>query len=82
MPPKQAESERDGVINPKNYNFNKFKYGNFLCSQNATSQPKSTVELGYMCQRKLSGAPTVTLSKYLKYRNIIYLDIYTILNQI
>ena len=22
--PKQAEAERDGVINPKNYNFNQF----------------------------------------------------------
>ena len=27
--PKQAEAKRDGVINPKNYNFNPFKTVNF-----------------------------------------------------
>ena len=35
-------------------------------SQNATNQPKSTVELGFMCPRGLqnvSGPPTVTLNK-------------------
>ena len=37
----QAEAKRDGVINPKNYNFNQFWYGKFRCSQNATNQPKS-----------------------------------------
>ena len=30
---------------------------------NATNQPKSTVELGYMCHRGLSGPPAVTLIK-------------------
>ena len=30
---------------------------------NATNQPKSTVELGYMCTRELSGPPAVTLTK-------------------
>ena len=30
---------------------------------NATNQPKSTVELGYMCPRGLSGPPAVTLAK-------------------
>ena len=30
---------------------------------NATNQPKSTVELGYMCPRGLSGPPEVTLTK-------------------
>ena len=35
---------------------------------NATNQPKSTVELGYMCPRGLSGPPAVTLTKKLKYK--------------
>ena len=60
---KQAEAKRDGVINPQKYNFNEFWYGKFWCSQNATNQPKSTVELGYMCPRGLSGPPAVTLTK-------------------
>ena len=30
---------------------------------NATDQPKSTVELGYMCPRGLSGPPAVTLTQ-------------------
>ena len=33
---------------------------------NATNQPKSTVELGYMCPRGLSGPPAVTLTKSLE----------------
>ena len=61
--PNQTEAKRDGVINPQNYNSNKFHYGKFLCSQNATNQPKSTVELGYMCPRGLNGPPAVTLTK-------------------
>ena len=35
---------------------------------NATNQPKSTVELGYMCPRGLSGPPAVTLTEYLKFK--------------
>ena len=31
------------------------------------NQPKSTVELGYMCLRGLSGPPAVTITKKLKY---------------
>ena len=30
---------------------------------NATNQPKSTIELGYMCPRELTGPPAVTLTK-------------------
>ena len=30
---------------------------------NAKNQPKSTVEIGYMCRRGLSGLPAVTLTK-------------------
>ena len=43
--PKQAEAEWDGV---KTHNISisiNFKHGKFWCSQNATNQPKSTVEL-------------------------------------
>ena len=55
------------VINPKNYNFNKFQHGKFLCSRNATNQLKSNVELGYMYPQGNSGPPTVTLTKWLKW---------------
>ena len=61
--PKQAEDKRDGVINPQNYNFSQFQNGKFWCSPNASNQPKSTVELGYMFPRGLTGPPAVTLTK-------------------
>ena len=38
-----------------------------LMLSNATNQPKSNVELGYMCPRGLLGPPAVTLTKELKY---------------
>ena len=41
---------------------------------NATNQPKSTVELGYMCPRGLSGPPAVTLTKQLKYKKRLLLS--------
>ena len=31
---------------------------------NATNQPKSIVELGYICTRGLSGPPAMTRTKY------------------
>ena len=34
-----------------------------LMLSNATNQPKSTVELGYMCPRGLLGPSAVTLTK-------------------
>ena len=40
---------------------------------NATNQPKSIVELGYMCPRGLSGPPAVTLTKKLKYEKRLLL---------
>ena len=49
---------------------------------NATNQPQSTVELGYMCPRGLTGPPAVTFTKYLKYKRDFYWDVYTILNRI
>ena len=39
--PKGAKAERDGVMNPHNYNFNQFLHGKFWCSQNATNEAKS-----------------------------------------
>ena len=56
-----AEAKRDGEINPQNNNFNQFEHVKFWCSQNATNQP-TTVELGYMCPRGLTGPPALTLS--------------------
>ena len=57
---KQAKDKRDGVINPQNYNFN-FQYGKFWCSQNATNQPKSTIELA-TCAHVPSGTHWSTSS--------------------
>ena len=61
--PKEAKAKRDGVINPQNYNFYQFQHSKFRCSQNATNQPKSTVELDYMFPRGVLGPPAVTLTK-------------------
>ena len=61
--PKEAKAIRDGVINPQNFNFNQILTQKILMLSNATNQPKSTVELGYMCPRGLTGPPTVTLTK-------------------
>ena len=43
-----------GILNTENL---------MLSTQNATNQPKSTVELGYMFPRGLIGPPAVTLTK-------------------
>ena len=61
--PKQAEAKRDGEINPKKLQFQTILTRKILMLSNATNQPKSTVELGYMCPRGLSGPPAVTLTK-------------------
>ena len=66
--PTQAKAKRDGVINTQNYNLNQCLHRKYWCSQNATNQPKSIVELGYMCPRGLTGPPAVTLTKKWKYR--------------
>ena len=49
--PKQAEAKMDGVITHNITISINFKHGKFWCSPNATNQPESTVELGYMCPR-------------------------------
>ena len=61
--PKQAEANRDGVKTHKITISINFLHGKFWCSQNATNQPKSTVELGYMCPRRLTGPSAVALTK-------------------
>ena len=43
--PKQAEVKRDGEINPEKLQFQSILYGKVWCSQNATNQPKSSVDL-------------------------------------
>ena len=59
MIPKQSNAKKDGVINPLNYNSNKFKHGIVGCSKNVTNQQKTTVEIGYMCHRGRSCTPAV-----------------------
>ena len=62
--PKQAKAIRDGVINPQNYNCNRNSNSeNFDALKTLTNQPKSIVELGFMCPRGLSGPPAKTLAK-------------------
>ena len=60
--PKEATAKRDGVKNPQNYNFNQILTQKIFMLSKATNQPKSTVELGYMCPRGLTGPPAVTLT--------------------
>ena len=62
--PKQAEDKRDGVINQQNNNFKNFLTWKILIlSKRDMNQLKSTVQLGYMCPRGLTGPPAVTLTK-------------------
>ena len=61
--PKEDKAKRDSVINLQNYHFNQILTQKILMLSNATNQPKSTVELGYMCPRELTGPPAVTLTK-------------------
>ena len=61
--PYQAKVKWDGVINPQNYNCSQFSSRKILMLSKATNQPKSTVELGYMCPRGLLGPPAVILTK-------------------
>ena len=54
-------------------NFNQDLTQKILMLSNATNQPKSTVELGYMCPRGLTGPLAVTLTKQLKYNKRLLL---------
>ena len=62
--PKQAKLSLRGWCNkPTKLQFRSILTQKILMLSNATNQPKSTVELGYMCPRGLSGPPAVTLTK-------------------
>ena len=41
------------------------------------NQPMSSLELGYMCPRGLTGPPAVTLTKKLKYKKDTSNNMYT-----
>ena len=76
MMPKSAKtrwSQKGWYNKPTNYNFNEFFTWKIWCSQNATNQSKSTVELGYMCPRVLFGPPAVTVTKKMKFKKILLL---------
>ena len=53
----------DGEINSQNDNFIQFLSRQILMLLNVTNPSKSTVELCYMCPRRLNGPPAVTLTK-------------------
>ena len=64
--PKRAKTSwnQKGWCNkPTNLQFQTILSQKILMLSNATNQPKSTVELGYMCPRGLTGPPAVTLTK-------------------
>ena len=52
-------ANRDGVINPQNFNFSQFNMENV----DALKHYESTIELGDICPRGLLGLPAVTLTK-------------------
>ena len=61
---KQDEAKSDGVINPTKLQFQSIlNTKNLDALKNATNQPKSTAEFGYMCPRRLYGPPALTLTK-------------------
>ena len=49
--PKQAEAKRGWCNKPTKLQFQSILTRKILMLSNATNQPKSTVELGYMCPR-------------------------------
>ena len=64
--PKRAETSwsQKGWCNiPTKLQFQTNSTRKILMLSNDTNQPKSTVELGYMCPRGLTGPPAVTLTK-------------------
>ena len=57
--PEQAEAERDGVIDPQNYNFNQFKILN-ICMLSKRFQ---SIEVDRRTSLEDSSPPAVTLNK-------------------
>ena len=70
---KLSYSERGLCNTPTKLKFQSFSTRTIFTLSNATNQPKSTVELGYMCPRGLLGPPAVTLTKLLKYEKRLLL---------
>ena len=58
---------------PKKLQFQSILERKILMLSNATNEPKSTVELDYMCSRRLTSPPAVTLTKLLKYKKRLLL---------
>ena len=56
-------SQRGWCNKPTKLQFLSILTQKILMLSNATNQPKSTVELGYMCPRGLLGPPAVILTK-------------------
>ena len=73
--PKSVKSQKGWCNKPTKLQFNQFNTKNPWCSRNATvtNQPKSIVELGYMCPQGLAGPPAVMLNKQLKYKKRLLL---------
>ena len=61
--PKTSWCQQGWCNKPTKLQFGTILTRKILMFSNATNQPKSTVELGYMCPRGLSGPPAVTLTK-------------------
>ena len=60
---KTSSSQKGWCNKPTKLQFQTILSRKILMLSNATNQPKSTVELGYMCPRGLTGPPAVTLTK-------------------
>ena len=60
---KTSWSQKGWCNKPTKLQFQTILTWKILMLSNATNQPKSIVELGYMCPRGLSGPPAVTLTK-------------------
>ena len=61
---KRAKTSQKGWCNkPTKLQFQTILTRKILMLSNATNQPKSTVELGYIYPRGLTGPPAVTLTK-------------------
>ena len=60
---KTSWSQKGWCNKPTKLQFQTILTRTILLLSNATNQQKSTVELGYMCPRGLSGPPEMTLTK-------------------
>ena len=70
---KLSLSQKGWCNKPTKLQFHSILTRKIFMLSNATNQPKSTVELGYMCPQGLLGPPAVTLTKELKYEKRLLL---------